>query len=477
MSQTSSDALAERVDRMIHIGRIGAARPLVAALRRMGLAPARLDLLEAKLALREGRITDALSGLDRAIAIESTDAGLRKCRAEARLKADNLTGAADDAAESVILDRHDPAGKALLGIVLIEMHQYDDARSCLAEAVAADPHHPSYRVALAEALSRLGRSSEAEATLAQAIAYHPSRADLRAKAILLQMRLRNFQGAITLAQDAKSVGAADACVFGLLGHALSSLGQHSIAADAYQDALKLCPEDSYVRHLVAASGGMPSADRAPPEYLRAVFNSYADRFEPHLITLLYRVPGLIRSIMIPELSKSDSPALLDLGCGTGLVAVTCSDLKLGPITGVDISAAMLEKAREKRVYAELIEADLPQFLDADPRSWPLVTAGDVFCYFGDLGGIFAKLRSHLVADGLFIFSVEELLPDADGIEQGGGDYSLGRLGRYAHSIEHIKSAAKSAGFQIEQIMREDLRQESDNPVSGLVVVLRANFHA
>jgi len=479
MSQTTSaasDALAERVDRMIHIGRVGAARPLVAALRRMGLARCRLDLLEAKLALREDRVGDALAGLDRAIDAESADVGLRKCRAEARLRANNIVGAADDAAEAVILDRVDPGNKALLGLVLIEMQRYEDAVACLAEAVANDPGHPSYRLGLAEALLRLGRTAEAEATIDQAAALHPGRVDLRIKAILLRMRQRNFHAALALAQAAKLEGVADAVVFGLLGHAYSSLGQHDLAAEAYREALKLCPEDAYVRHLVAASGAMPGADRAPPDYLRAVFNGYAERFEPHLIALRYRVPGLIRAVIAGEIADRAAPAMLDLGCGTGLVAVTCSDLPLGPITGVDISPLMLAKAREKLVYTELVEADLPQFLETDPRLWPLVTAGDVFCYFGDLATILAKLRARMELDGLLVFSVEELLPDAAGVKQGNGAFALGRLGRYAHAAEHVAAAATAAGFSIEQLRQEDLREESDTPVPGLLVSLRASLH-
>ena len=79
--------------------------------------------------------------------------------------------------------------------------------------------------------------------------------------------------------------------------------------------------------------------------------------------------------------------------------------------------------------------------------------------------------------GLFVFSVEELLPDADGVRPGDGAYALGRLGRYSHSIAHVTDAAARAGFGIESLERQDLRQESDTPVPGLLVALRAVRHA
>ena len=482
MSQTAitaPDALAGRVDRMIQIGRLGAARPLIAALRKLGLAAPRIALLEAKIALREERIGDALISLDGAIAIADVDPDLRKCRAEARLKNDDPAGAAGDAAEAVIINRDDPGAKALLGVTLIELQRYDEARACLAEAVATDPRHPFYRIGLAEALSRLGRLKEAEAVLDSAVEIHPVRADLRGKAMLLRMRQRNFQAVIRLAADAKANGAADACVFGLMGHAYSSSGQHELAAEAYREALKLCPEDSYVRHLVAAAGAMPGAERAPPDYLRAVFDGYAERFEPHLITLLYRVPGLIGKIIDAELKSRprSAPPLLDLGCGTGLVGAICADPKLGPMTGIDISPSMLAQARQKSIYAELIEADLPAFLDGETRRWPLVTAGDVFCYFGDLTMILKRLQPRMTPDGLLAFSVEELLPDSDGVILGNSGHALGRLGRYAHSAQHVRDAAAAACFAIDELRHEDLRRESDTPVQGMIVTLRVQSGA
>jgi predicted TPR repeat methyltransferase len=110
----------------------------------------------------------------------------------------------------------------------------------------------------------------------------------------------------------------------MMGHALSSLGRHGEAGDAYAEALKLGPDDPYVRHLVAASGIVPGAMRAPVDYLRAVFDGYADRFESHIVSLGYRIPGLIRATLLqhPTIMAGETlgPAL-DLGCGTGLMAV------------------------------------------------------------------------------------------------------------------------------------------------------------
>jgi tetratricopeptide (TPR) repeat protein len=197
----------------------------------------------------------------------------------------------------VILDRHDSSAKALLGILLLELGRATDAVICLGEAVSTDPAHPGFREGLAAALQASGDADAAMATLAAGIAAAPASAALRNAATLLAVRQRDFNAAVRLSDQACSDGVADACLFGLKGHALSSLGRHAEAADAYAEALKLGPDDAYVRHMVAASGNQPAGARAPIDYVRSVFDGYAHHFDAHLISLGYRIPGLIHSTL------------------------------------------------------------------------------------------------------------------------------------------------------------------------------------
>jgi SAM-dependent methyltransferase len=66
-------------------------------------------------------------------------------------------------------------------------------------------------------------------------------------------------------------------------------------------------------------------------------------------------------------------AVLDVGCGTGVVGVALQHGGFSVIDGIDISAQMLDKAKEKAgsdgiaVYRSLIQADLTKPLDI-PRS-------------------------------------------------------------------------------------------------------------
>ncbi len=466
------EILMQRASGLLDEGRTGAARPLLAAIARIAPPSPALALLTARLALREDRLDDAGQELDRAVERHAGDAPLYKLRAELRLRRGDLVGAAADAAEAVVLCPADPAGKALLGIVLLQLGKHDDAVTCLAEAVRTQPANPAFLQGLAAAQESQGDVAGAAATLDTAIDRCPAAPALRNAAVLLCLQQGDCGPAVVLADRARAAGAADACTFGLKGHALSSLGRHEEAAVAYAEAFKLAPEDPYVRHLVAAAGTLPGAARAPEPYVRALFDGYASRFETHILGLGYRVPGLFRAVLQRHLAldRVAGPIgpVLDLGCGTGLVAVASSDLPLGPWHGVDLSPRMLEEAAAKGLYETLHAADIPDWLATEDRRWTVVLAADVLCYFGALEEVFGRVRGRLAADGLFVVSLEERNAAGDAQEEPG--WALTRLGRYAHTLAYVEAAARTAGLRVRELDRQRLREEAGAPVPGFIAV-------
>jgi predicted TPR repeat methyltransferase len=288
------------------------------------------------------------------------------------------------------------------------------------------------------------------------------------------MRAQDFARAVDLAEAARRAGAADACVFGLLGHALSILGRHADASEAYVEALKLAPEDVYVRHLVRASGLLPQSTRAPAAYVEAVFDGYADRFESHLIDLGYRVPGLIRNALRAHWPDSvPIGSVLDLGCGTGLVAVALSDFAIGRLTGVDLSSAMLAEARAKGLYHDLVHADLADMLTDSSERWDIILAADVLNYFGDLDAVLAGVASRLRSGGRFVASFELLSCGDDAPCE---NWRLHTQGRFAHAAAYVAGAACAAGLQVVSFAEESLRCETGVAVNGLLAVFGRGAH-
>jgi len=464
-------ALARRAREMIHSGRMTAARSLLSALRQLDWDRPTLDELDARILLAQGDYTGVVTAMDQAVERAPAVAALRLCRADARMHCGDTIGAAADAAEAVCLDPGHAGAKAVLGIVLIELGRLEEAMLCLREAIQQEPLAASYWQALAQAQERSGDPGGAAESLATAVARMPASVTLRTASLMLAMRQRNFAGVVELANRACTEGVADACVFGLLGHALSNLGDHAAAAEAYYEAHKLAPEDPYVRHLVRAAGLLADALRAPAEYLETIFDGYAGRFEQHLIGLQYRIPGLVRAALLdasPDVAaatRTPIGPILDLGCGTGLIAVALSDLPVTELVGVDISQGMLAQAREKRLYASLVQSDIDVFLAEDQRCWPVIVAADVFCYFGALEATIAAAHGRLAEGGRLLFSVETMLDGADPTTP----WQLGSQGRYRHQPTYIRRCLDAAGFKRSMLRSEVIRLEAGVPVAGLFV--------
>jgi predicted TPR repeat methyltransferase len=474
-----ADTLRRRAAELIDAGRLEAARPLLAAARALGPPSPELTLIGARIAFGSGATEQALQELDCAIEAAPSHAGLRKCRAEVRRALGDLEGATRDAAEAVILDPADPRAKSMLGAALLAIGRTAEAVACLAEAVAGAPSNLDFRQVLSAALEKAGNIDDALLVLTDGIAICPYSVTIHNAAILLCIRRRDFTRAARFAEQARRLGVADACTFGMKGHALSSLGHHDEASSAYRDALQLGPEDPYVRHLVASSGAMPGAKRAPEDYIRIVFDGYADRFESHLISLGYGVPVAIRFLLQNHpkfVAGLPLGPVLDLGCGTGLVALAIGDLPLGPLTGIDLSPRMLAHARAKQLYADLRETDIITYLATHQQHWPLIVAADVLCYFGALEGLFAQVHQSLEPGGWFVFSVEEVLADHDGVIPGNGNWALHRQGRYAHASDYVHEMACAAGFGVLRMDRLVLRYEAEAAVPGLLLVLQRIRH-
>ena len=92
--------------------------------------------------------------------------------------------------------------------------------------------------------------------------------------------------------------------------------------------------------------------------IKRLYRDWADTYDEHLESGLgYRAPELLSSMLSRVVSNFESK-ILDVGCGTGLVGSSLSTLGYTNLDGLDFSLDMLEVAREKRIYKNLIQADL-----------------------------------------------------------------------------------------------------------------------
>src|SRR5690606_35946619 len=153
--------------------------------------------------------------------------------------------------------------------------------------------------------------------------------------------------------------------------------------------------------------------------------------------------------------------VLDAGCGTSL----CVDF-LRPLShtlvGVDLSGKMLDKARQRGGYDELVEAELIAFMEAHPEAYDLVVAADVILYFGRLERLAQALRASLRPGGGLVFTVEAGADEEHG-------WALNDGGRYTHHPAYLRRVLESAGFEIRELVDDRLRFELGEEVRGWIV--------
>jgi predicted TPR repeat methyltransferase len=135
------------------------------------------------------------------------------------------------------------------------------------------------------------------------------------------------------------------------------------------------------------------------------------------------------------------------------------------MVGVDLSAGMLDRARQRNVYDELEQAELTQFMQQRPSCFDLIISSDTLVYVGDLAAVIAAGVSALRSGGVLIFSLEHA---QDGAGEKG--YRLEFSGRYAHGEDYVRQTLVEAGLQIRSIRRDILRKEGGKPVAGLVAI-------
>jgi predicted TPR repeat methyltransferase len=251
-----------------------------------------------------------------------------------------------------------------------------------------------------------------------------------------------------------------------LGISLYTLGRHDEAREVYRDWLEREPHNPIPRHMLAATGGAETPPRADEAYVRNVFDSFADSFDEQLLKNLdYRAPEVLAEALGKVLPAADgSLDVLDAGCGTGL----CAPL-LRPhartLVGVDLSGGMIEKARARGGYDELVVAELTAYLQAHPSAYDVVISADTLIYFGDLAPVLQAAHGALRQGGWLAFTLEVL--------EGEGDrYALSSSGRYQHTRDHTQAVVESAGFDRVTIGTDMLRKEHGKIVSGWVVLAR-----
>jgi predicted TPR repeat methyltransferase len=233
------------------------------------------------------------------------------------------------------------------------------------------------------------------------------------------------------------------------------------AARSFRRALELGGDEVALGYVLASLGEAKTPATAPRDYVVNLFDWYAESFDNHLQGRLnYHTPELICA-QIARLRPQGDLEVLDLGCGTGLCGPLLKPLAKRMV-GVDLSPNMLEVARARALYDELVCSEISEFMSGHLARYDLIVCTDVFIYVGALEDVFASARRALRPDGLFAFSVESSEED---------DLVLRPSRRYAHSLRYVRSLASAQSFRVVSVEDSVIRQEGGQDLAGFLVVL------
>jgi predicted TPR repeat methyltransferase len=362
-------------------------------------------------------------------------------------------------------DDHFEQAKAafVAGLTCQQAGAFAPAEAHYRKSLSLLPGRASTLINLAATLLQLARPQDALASADAALAAEPDSTDAllhRATALAQLDRphdaLAAFERLLTLAPE-------HAPAWSMRGSLLRELQRFDEAAQAFRQALHHGADPALNAYYLAAVEARDAPPASPPAYVQGLFDRYADEFDQHLLEQLHYQGH--RHLIDGLLAVSGGPyeSALDLGCGTGLCGALVR-AHVGRLTGVDLSARMLDKARELGVYDRLEQADVVEFLCRIDQRQELLLAADVFIYIGDLRPLFEAAR-RAMDRGVFCFSVEA-------IERGDADFQLQPSLRYAHSKPYLLRMAAQHGFELIAMRSAPVREDQREAVDGLYVYLK-----
>lgn len=141
------------------------------------------------------------------------------------------------------------------------------------------------------------------------------------------------------------------------------------------------------------------------ETLEARYNAWSRIYDTEL-DQPYRISPIRSASALTKVVPDHAAAILDAGAGTGMIGESLAELGYSNITAIDLSADMLEVARQKGVYQTLDIANLDQPIQLfPPESFEAIVAVGVFTFGHASPSGLLNLDVLLKRGGYFVLTV------------------------------------------------------------------------
>ena len=353
-----------------------------------------------------------------------------------------------------------------LGVLRMRLGRRDDAIELIKRSLTLKPQNPDAWNNLGNVLIAGNDEKAAELAYSAATQQKPDFAEAWYNLANLFRRALRRDDAVRCYRKVLDLNPRFAGAYENIAMLLLRIGRPELTAQVYQRWLAVEPDNPIAQHMAAAFSEQPMPERAGDAYVAKIFDRFADNFDEALANLHYAAPGLLTAALSEVISFAERRLdILDAGCGTGL----CGPLLRSSahlLVGVDLSAGMLAKARERKVYDELHESELVAFMRARPRTYDVVISADTLVYFGALEDAMNAAAAALKPGGAIAFTLEA--EPVGSVEK----FRLHKSGRYSHSADYARECLEAAGFSVLLIEGGILRKEAGADVLGHVVLAK-----
>ncbi|MFQ5672415.1 MAG: tetratricopeptide repeat protein [Nitrospinales bacterium] len=377
--------------------------------------------------------------------------------------AGNLDEAIDCYRRARELNPAHPESHNNLGVALQAGGRVDEAIECYRRALEADPDYVESRFNLGLAFKETGRSDEAVSVWRRVLQIDRGHAGACRHLCEELFSAGRLDEAETVAREAADLDPKAAYPWSLLGRISIKRNDPGGAESHFRHCLSLDAADPFaVRLELAALGADIVPDRASDAYILRHYAEQAVNWDKTVATETYHGHNLVLTALEPELRKTSRPAVLDAGCGTGVLGPRLRP-SASRLDGVDLSPQMIAAARRKNVYDRLEVEDVVTFMQSNADVYDIVMAAAVLIHFGDLGPAFAAAKTALRKNGLFVFTL---------FKSSGADVAASDFRCHLHSRAYVAAQAEKSGFRVEAIREAAHEYRDSRPIEGLVVSLR-----
>lgn len=143
---------------------------------------------------------------------------------------------------------------------------------------------------------------------------------------------------------------------------------------------------------------------ASPSELSKTYDDWASHYDADMLATGYAHPAIICGLVSRYVPDLKSP-ILDAGVGTGNVGTLLNTLGYTALHGVDMSLGMLDRARQRGVYAGLHQGVLGEHLNFDDGQFDAVISTGTFTTGHAPASGFDELTRILKKGGHLIFTM------------------------------------------------------------------------